>query len=214
MARPVVSKSRPHTKHGKIQILRKIILLVAILLGTGYVFIGASRWPSGTLAHEAIEWVGFALIVFCILGRTWSSLYIGGRKKKELVVYGPYSVTRNPLYLFSILGAIGVGAQLGSIALALTAGLITWFVFLLVVFKEEETLIFIYGKAYRSYIARVPRFFPKPSLWRDVKILEVRPNLVLSTFIDACVFLVAIPLAETLEFLQARSILPILIRFP
>ena len=38
-----------------------------------------------------IEWAGIVLIVACILGRTWASLYIGGRKIDALVMDGPYS---------------------------------------------------------------------------------------------------------------------------
>ena len=42
------------------------------------------------------------MILICILGRTWATLYIGGQKQRELVTKGPYSVVRNPLYLFTL----------------------------------------------------------------------------------------------------------------
>src|SRR5690606_40050349 len=66
------------------------------------------------------------LIVVCVIGRTWSSIYIAGHKVQTLVMDGPYSISRNPLYVFSIIGAAGAGAQLGSIVLALAAGFVAW----------------------------------------------------------------------------------------
>jgi hypothetical protein len=154
------------------------------------------------------------LIVLCILGRTWCTIYIGGHKNEKLVTDGPYSICRNPLYLFSIIGATGVGAQLGSVVVALAAGFVAWLVFFLVVLKEEEFLVSMLGNAYRNYIVRVPRFLPKPSLWRDAKTLIVRPNSVLSTFVDACVFLISIPVAEGFDYLHDLGIVPVLIKLP
>ncbi|MGO7726914.1 hypothetical protein ACC713_12320 [Rhizobium johnstonii] len=40
---------------------------------------------------------GTLLIAFGIIGRIWSTIYIGGRKNSALVTQGPYSITRNPL---------------------------------------------------------------------------------------------------------------------
>ena len=71
-----------------------------------------------------IEWFGIFAIILCIFGRTWTSLYIGGRKNRALLTKGPYSVVRNPLYVFSILGAAGAGAQLGSVISSVIIGLL------------------------------------------------------------------------------------------
>jgi len=61
-------------------------------------------WP-GILMLAA----GILLAGVGALGRLWCSLYIGGRKTHELVSAGPYGWCRNPLYLFSLIGALGVG---------------------------------------------------------------------------------------------------------
>jgi protein-S-isoprenylcysteine O-methyltransferase Ste14 len=197
-----------------IQTARKIVLLVVTLLGVGLLFVADSRWPGGHPLHESIEWFGIACIVFTIVGRTWCSLYIGGRKTRSLVVDGPYSVSRNPLYVFSILGAVGVGAQVGSILIAAIAGVLAWLVFLLVALKEEEALTAVFGESYRRYLERVPRFLPRWRLWRDVETLEIRPRAVLLTFVDACVFLISIPIAESFEFLHDKGALPVLFWLP
>src|ERR1700694_765604 len=187
---------------GAIQTARKAVLLVAILIGIALVVVADSRWPGGHPVHETIEWIGISCIVFAIVGRTWCSLYIGGRKTRMLVAVGPYSVCRNPLYVFSIIGGAGVGAQLGSFVLAAAGGVLAWLVFFLVALKEEEALTAAFGENYRRYIERVPRFLPRWRLWRDVETLEIRPRAVLITFVDACVFPVAIPLAGGFEFLH------------
>ncbi|MGZ5811021.1 MAG: methyltransferase family protein [Xanthobacteraceae bacterium] len=197
-----------------VQKLRKPLLVFAVvLLGLGYVFVG-SKWPDGHLPHEIIEWCGRALIIACILGRTWSSFYISGRKDVALVMTGPYSICRNPLYFFSVLGAIGVGAQLGSIVSAVVIGFLVWALFQLVILEEEKMLETVYGRAYMEYCGQVPRLLPRPSLWHGNDVVEVHVNRVARTFVDACVFLLAIPAAEAVGFLQESGIIPVLFRLP
>lgn len=74
------------------------------------------------LAYEAMEVLGVLLIVACVLGRFWSILYVGRHKNRKVVTDGPYSMTRNPLYFFSTLGAFGVGLLFGKLTLALLLG--------------------------------------------------------------------------------------------
>jgi protein-S-isoprenylcysteine O-methyltransferase Ste14 len=193
---------------------RKAVLLIAIAVGIAFLFVGESQWPPHHPFHEPIEWVGLGLIAICITGRTWSSLYIGGIKSQSLVDLGPYSVSRNPLYLFSIIGAIGVGAQVGSVVIALTCGFIAWSILVGSIIREEEILLERFGDDYRRYLDAVPRLLPRPSLWRDTATIEVRPRIVVRTFVDALVFLAAYPIAEGLEYLHEIGWLPTLITLP
>jgi hypothetical protein len=71
-----------------------------------------------------------------------------------------------------------------------------------------------FGQTYRDYLDRVPRFFPDFSLWRDVDKVEVSPRLVRVTALDACVFLLSVPLAEGVEFLHDLNLLPKLLTLP
>jgi protein-S-isoprenylcysteine O-methyltransferase Ste14 len=197
-----------------VQTIRKIVLYAAVAVGIFVFAITTSVHASDGTMHEIIEWIGIVLIVVCILGRTWASLYIGGRKIEELVQTGPYSVMRNPLYFFSFLGAAGVGMQVGSVSLGLICASLAWLVFYLVVLQEEQVLAARYGAAYSDYLARVPRFWPKPSLWHDEPTLTIRPPRVLTTFADALVFLLAVPIAELFEYLQETGAIPVLLRLP
>jgi protein-S-isoprenylcysteine O-methyltransferase Ste14 len=186
-----------------VQTIRKIVLLLAVMVGFVALTVTASRWAEMSAVRYAIEWIGVVLIVVCIVGRTWSSFYIGGRKNREIVRIGPYSVSRNPLYLFSFIGAAGVGAQFGSLTIALFC-----------VNKEERALTARYGDTYRAYVAEVPRFLPRLSLWKNVDTLTISPRSVMMTFLDACIFLLAIPLADGIRFLQHAGYLPVLLQLP
>jgi hypothetical protein len=55
---------------------------------------------------------------------------------------------------------------------------------------------------------------PNPSLWRDADRIEVHPSMVRRTFIDACVFLLAIPLAEGFEYLHDAGALVAFVHLP
>ena len=197
---------------GFVQTVRKVALGVALAIMGALCAFTASRWSDGV--HETIEWAGLLLIFICIYGRTWCSLYIGGRKNFEVVALGPYSVSRNPLYVFSIIGAVGVGAQLGALSTAIVFGVLAWIVFLLVAMQEERYLLAEHGERYREYAARVPRFIPRLSLWKNAELIEVRPRAVVTTFLDACFFVAAVPVAEGIEYLQHAGVIPVLLRIP
>ncbi len=197
-----------------VQAVRKLVLLLAAGFGIVVFALTASSYPSYSSAHQAIEWVGFGFIVVCILGRTWSSFYIGGRKTVDLVTIGPYSVMRNPLYFFSVIGAAGIGAQAGSITVALGCAGVGFVVFAVVVRHEERLLLRRHRQSYLAYIERVPRFLPNPLLWHDEPTLTIRQYRVFVTFADALLFLLAVPLARACEHLQSTGVLPVLALLP
>jgi protein-S-isoprenylcysteine O-methyltransferase Ste14 len=183
-----------------------LIILVAIPL----IFGGSAH---DELMHERIESVGVMLILVGIGGRLWSTLYIGGRKSAEVVDTGPYSVMRNPLYFFSTIAIMGVGAQAGSYVLALGFAFLCWAAFSLVIRREETFLAERMGTPYRDYLARVPRFFPKPWLWRDQASVTFPPRLLNRTLIDGLAFFASVPLFEFIEEAQELGWIPVFFHF-
>ena len=143
----------------------------------------------GSWQREVIEGAGSILLFVAIIGRVWCTMYIGGRKTVALVRLGPYSISRNPLYGFSFLAVAGLGAQTGSIGMAIFMTLLAYVIFLKVVFREEAALSSTHGYAYDSYRRTVPRFLPRLSLWRDIEIVTVEPKLVRRTIEDGFVFI-------------------------
>ena len=163
---------------------RKLMVAVAIVIGVGLLMTMRPVSPEGSYWHETVERTGMILILIGIIGRTWCAMYIGGNKLARLVTDGPYSVTRNPLYLFSAICAFGVGAQLGSAIFALVCAAVTVTIFALVIRHEERALAKLFPDDFASYRARVPRLMPDFRQWRDADTILVRPALVHRTFRD------------------------------
>lgn len=197
----------------RIQKIRKWAIGLSLLAVVILAMFSATWWGDGP-THEAVEAVGLGAIVMSIVGRAWCSLYIGGRKKMEVVSTGPYSLSRNPLYVFSYIGAFGVGAQTGSMVIAALFVLIAVVVFHFTIEKEEAWLSAEFGEAYRDYMARTPRCGPDFSKWRDEESLSIRPRFFLTTIRDGLVFLLAIPIFESVDMAQAAGWLPVLVRLP
>ncbi len=189
---------------------------LALIVGCAAVLalVNESLWQPGGPVHELIEYTGLACIVVAIIGRTWCTIYIGGRKKHVLVADGPYSLCRNPLYVFSIFGVVGIGFATGSIVVGAALGLAFWFVFDRIVRQEEIYLTEHHGAAFATYAAQVPRWWPNFSGWTDVASLEAQPERIFVTFREASLMLIALPLLEAVEWAQGSGWLPVLLRLP
>jgi protein-S-isoprenylcysteine O-methyltransferase Ste14 len=196
------------------QHMRRMTLAVLLALVFAVLLFGQSIFPPETAIHEAIEMVGIVLIVLGIAGRLWSTLYRGGRKSVSVVSDGPYSITRNPLYVFSSIAAMGVGAQMGSITAVIGFGVACAAAFHLVILREEKYLSANLGADYSAYMAEVPRFFPKLSLYREGETAGFKPSFLLVTLLDGLVFLVAMPFFEIIDAAQLSGTLPVLFRIP
>lgn len=182
-----------------------VMLLAVLAVGSG--------WPEGSWIRRAIAAAGILLILIAIVGRAWCSLYIGGRKRSELVQEGPYSLCRNPLYFFSIIGTFGALAQSGSLLLAVAFTGLTALIFVPVVRQEEVYLSRAFPEAYKNYARPTPRFLPDPRLWRTSPELTIRPGLFVRTLFDGLPFLAAWPLFELIGRLHDGP-LPPLMRLP
>lgn len=194
----------------RVQLIRKAVLLIGIVGLVGLAAVSDTRSTAGPWS-TTLAMISLGAMVVAIVGRAWCSLYIGGRKKAEIVELGPYSVSRNPLYVFSFIGAFGIGAQSGSFILAALFFLIATLVFTVTVQQEEAWLGSAFGRVYADYRARTPRFWPQFANWRDSEVLEVRPAYFLRTLLDGSVLLLAIPLFAVLDALHHAHILPTLL---
>lgn len=128
----------------------------------GFVFAAGYLW------FAAPDWIsllaGFAITLSGIAIRALASGHI--RKNAALATTGPYAYTRNPLYLGSIVIALGfiVAARnvwIGVAALALFA-----FIYLPVIRAEENYLRSVFP-GYDCYAAAVPRLLPRLTAYRS-----------------------------------------------
>lgn len=190
---------------------RRVVLAFVVALILAALLTIKSAWADDQI-HEYIEDIGIGIIVLAILGRGWCTLYIGGRKSAEIVRLGPYSMSRNPLYVFSTFGAAGIGMMTGSLTVALALAIICYVAFRFVIAAEEGYLEKLFGETYVAYKREVPRFFPKPSLYTEADVLSVRASMLYKTLGDGLVFFVSYPLFEFVEYLQESNVLPVLLR--
>jgi len=166
--------------------------------------------PAGP--EEVLEWTGMLLLIAAVLGRMVCSLYVGGRKNRALVADGPYSVVRNPLYLASFVGVLGIGLGTGMFTVAAMLVVLFALYYRHVVAREEGFLESAFGEDYRDYRRRVPRWLPDLRLWRSPAAIEVEPRYVLITLRDSAWFLVYVPAMELVEYLRDAGLVPALFR--
>ncbi|MCV0394714.1 MAG: isoprenylcysteine carboxylmethyltransferase family protein [Rhizobiaceae bacterium] len=209
---PAPAPAGPRSALHRFQRARRLVLGGLILFLFAIFLFVRSALPEA--AHEAVEAIGLGLIVVGIGGRLWSTLYVGGRKAAEIVTAGPYSVTRNPLYLFSTVASVGIGAQMGSVSTAFLFGALCALAFHIVILREERFLAETFGRPYRAYLDRVPRFWPRFRLYRDEDTVSFRPDRLRRTLIDGLVFFLAFPAFEMIEVWQDGGVLPVLFRVP
>ena len=163
---------------------------------------------------EFLELLGYALIVLATLGRIWATVYIGGRKDEELCQDGPYSTSRNPLYVFSLLGAIGIifAAQ----KLALLAIILPFFIYYYFVIRAEEArLLDFFGQEYADYAKRVGRVLPTFKTYTSQESFIVYPKVLFRSMIHASIFMWIFMLLEILESLKEHAtLIPTLFTLP
>jgi protein-S-isoprenylcysteine O-methyltransferase Ste14 len=123
--------------------------------------------------------LGFAFAVFYlwIARPTWNSILLGTliaspgvvlralasghvKKNEELTTSGPYAYTRNPLYLGSLIMAIGFAIAARSIWVVFLMLLMFFAIYLPVIRSEEEFLRQRFP-AFNHYAQNVPRLFPR-----------------------------------------------------
>ncbi len=167
-----------------------------------------------SMLHEVMETAGLALLVTAVMGRLWSILYIGSKKNEELVTLGPYSMTRNPLYFFSITGLVGIGLVYGSVLLAAVLLVSAVIVFQYTALREAEFLSAKFTESYGEYAARTPLILPRPSLYATSDEVTFSVRALMKTLRDCLPFLVLYPLIEGVEYLHAAHGLQTLLVLP
>lgn len=164
--------------------------------------------------HHTLQAMGQLIILVGIMGRVWCIMHIGGQKFIGLVTVGPFSVSRNPLYVFSLIATFGAGLQTGSLLFAILTTLSVWLVIHATVCKEEAALSARFGEVYEAYCAQTPRYGPRLSSWRGQHSLTVMMPLVYRTLADGLLFYLIVPVAGLINWLQAQGALPVLLKLP
>ena len=122
----------------------------------GFVFTALYLWLATPTAASML--IGSALIIPGLAIRALASGHI--QKNEQLTMTGPYSYTRNPLYLGSLI--LAVGFAISARSLWIGAGLILMFLAIyLPVIRGEETFLREHFAEFAEYARQVPRLRPR-----------------------------------------------------
>ena len=196
--------------HSKMRIIHTRLLALVILA----LLLLTRNISEGAIRAGLLDFAGLVCVIVSAFGRVWSSVYIAGYKTSALIEAGPYSVTRNPLYFFSLIGTIGVGLACGSIVILVLLLICFGIYYPFVIRREEQDLGVLHGPEFLSYMQRVPRFFPKLSLYSEPETYTVKPKLLKRALLDASYFVWVFGLVQLIEKLREAGIFPTLFRIP
>lgn len=123
--------------------------------------------------------IGFFIALVGELIRFWGVSWAGSETRttgsvggSNLIISGPFAYVRNPLYVGNILMYTGLGVMSFALFPYLHIAAIAFFIlqYNLIVGEEESFLQKKFGEQYKKYVINVPRFFPRPTPFKDVTI--------------------------------------------
>lgn len=142
-----------------------IIYFLAIVVGVALGFAFPLPWI-GDLLGDMLFAIGW-LLVLATAALWFTAIRAMLRAKTtlnpagvpdHLLTGGPFSVTRNPIYLANTVLVIGIGLVSGNAWLLLCALAAAFLTQKFVIEREERTLAAKFGKRYRDYAQRVRRW--------------------------------------------------------
>ena len=131
-------------------IARRIRVPLGFALAVLYVWMARPTWTS--LVN------GVLIAVPGILLRALASGHV--KKNEELTTSGPYAYTRNPLYLGSLIIALGFAIAARNLWVLFIMAVMFFAIYLPVIRSEEEFLRRAFAE-FAAYAKNVPRLFPR-----------------------------------------------------
>ena len=196
---------------GKLRMLATQAFVIILVLILSF---SESAWEGSAMpfVSSILFLMGAVLVGVASMGRLWCSLYIAGYKTEILVTEGPYSITRNPLYFFSLLGAIGVGLASETILIPIIIFIAFTIYYPFVIKIEEVELRNLFGEKHYAYCKNVPLFFPNISKLKEPEKYVVKPKIFRRHVFDALWFVWLIGIMEIIESLHELDIIPVLFK--
>ena len=173
-----------------------------------------SSFKQGGLTDILFETFGLFLLTVCSAGRLWALLYLSGYKKRELIMEGPYSMVQHPLYVFSLIGAIGIGLASENILVLAVLVIFYLLYYPLTIFVEEKKLADKFGQVYLDYAKRTPRFLPKLSLYKSSAQYQINADIFVKRLVFGMWFIWIFIILHIIEALQQSGHIPVLLRVP
>lgn len=177
-----------------------------------FALLSQSRYIEAGFWDTTFEVVSLVLLSVGAIGRVWVSAYISGRKSVELVTDGPYSMTRNPLYFFSFIAYVGAGLAFERVTLAVAFGVLFFATHWSTIIAEETKLRESFGDQFDDYARRVPRFVPRPGLFKMPEFVTFRTAAFNRAILDCGLIMTVFLLAHVIEYGQNSNVVPVFIQ--
>jgi len=151
--------------------------------------------------------IGFIILFFGEIIRMISVSYAGGITRTRnvgapsLCSSGPYSYTRNPLYIGNMLIYSGVVIISGADNIIFLLSIVLLFFIIqytLIISLEEETLGKLFSEQYKDYKKNVPRIIPRLNPWKNndnrkrssfLKTIKTEKRTLQNIFLIICLIL-------------------------
>jgi protein-S-isoprenylcysteine O-methyltransferase Ste14 len=135
------------------KIARRIRVPLGFVFAALYIWLAHPTWRSIIL--------GSSIAVIGIIIRALASGHV--RKNEQLTTTGPYAYTRNPLYLGSLIIALGFTLASRSWIIAAIAATMLVVIYIPVI-RSEEAFLRAHFPEFDDYCRNVPRLFPRLKL--------------------------------------------------
>lgn len=158
---------REHESGAKVRIIPPLVPVGAILLGA----VLDRVWPLGAvfeLPAPSRIWVGAGIIAAAlgVFGVWPVAMFLRSGQSPEpwkptpsLHLDGPYSLTRNPMYLMLVLVCLGMAIALANLWILVLTPVVGWILQRFAILPEETYLEEKFGEGYLAYKRRVRRWF-------------------------------------------------------
>ena len=186
-------------------------LFGAVVVGT--LLITEPRYGQ-VLTGAILELIGLMLISVAAIGRVWTSSYLASYKDTELIRTGPFSISRNPLYGFTLIGVVGIGVATSSIVILVVTVIFVSISHGIAIRQEEAKLAAIFGDEFQQYLGAVPRICPNLKLYESPPVISVHSKIYRKAFVDALGWLSVYPGLRIIDILHDHDILPVIAVLP
>ena len=187
----------------KVEKLRIPLSRVGVAVGLFFLCSTTSYWETqNEIISFVLFFLGVTLVAVASLGRMWCSLYIAGYKDKKLITDGPYSLCRNPLYFFSMVGVLGVGFATETFGFPLIFLVLFSIYYPIVIKSEEKRLEHLFGPDFEEYKKKIPAFIPSRSFFTEPTQYTVNPVVYRRHIFSALWFVWIVGILEFIEGLR------------
>ncbi len=197
MARLLNGNRLKHSRYG-------LVLIVLISLFTTPVV------AEDSTPEMLFDMLGNALVFVCAIGRIYCTAFLGGHKNANLIDYGPFSISRNPLYFCSFIGACGTVLISGYVTMIILIPAWFWLVYDALIRREEEFLRGQFGAEYEAYCARTPRLLPRLSAYHAPETVAMYPETLKKALRDSLMWFAIWPAFEIIRSLQESGVIPVI----